>query len=120
MTRTRASRRPDRGRCRPSVESLEIRNLLSAAPDALDSLIGASLTRSEYGVDGHGHSVAVIDTGVNYQNPALGGRIGSGAKVVGGYDFAQNDADPMATWQHGTAVAGIVASGDADHPGVAP
>ena len=35
-----------------------------------------------------GMTVAVIDTGVDYNNPALGGGFGPGAKVIAGYDFA--------------------------------
>ena len=65
--------------------------------------------------------MAVIDTGVNYDNTALGGGEGPGFKVVAGYDFTNNSADPMATdSQHGTAVAGLIASSDPSDPGVAP
>ena len=42
-------------------------------------------------------AVAVIDTGVDYNNPALGGGFGPGNKVIAGFDFADNTADPMAT-----------------------
>ena len=42
-------------------------------------------------------TVAVIDTGVDYNNPALGGGFGPGDKVIAGYDFADNSANPMAT-----------------------
>jgi type VI secretion system secreted protein VgrG len=84
-------------------------------------VIGASQTRSSYGVDGAGMTVAVIDTGVNYDHEALGGGLGSGYKVLTGYDFTQNSNDPAATSsQHGTAVAGLIASSDPSHPGVAP
>lgn len=51
--------------------------------------------------------VAVIDTGVDYNHAALKGN------TVPGYDFAQNDADPMdktssANPGHGTHCAGII------------
>ena len=39
-------------------------------------------------------TVAVIDTGVDYNNPALGGGFGPGDKVIAGYDFADNTANP--------------------------
>jgi type VI secretion system secreted protein VgrG len=94
---------------------------LNDAAGSTGDLIGAASTRSSYGVDGTGMTVAVIDTGVNYQNEALGGAFGPGHKVVAGYDFTQNDGDPLATAsQHGTAVAGLIASSDPNHPGVAP
>ncbi len=66
-------------------------------------------------------TVAVIDTGVDYNNPAFGGGIGPGYKVIAGYDFADGTADPMATTsQHGTAIAGLIGSDDPSDLGVAP
>ena len=95
--------------------------LLTGTPTAFDPIVGAAAARQEYGVDGTGMTVAVIDTGVDYNNPALGGGFGPGAKVVAGYDFATNTPDPMATdSQHGTAVAGLIGSDDPNDLGVAP
>ncbi|WP_179194712.1 S8 family serine peptidase [Bacillus sp. EAC] len=61
-------------------------------------------------VTGKGVTVAVIDTGVDYDHPDLGGAFGSEHKVVGGYDFVNNDNDPMDDYGHGTHVAGIIAA----------
>ncbi|MCX7014228.1 MAG: S8 family serine peptidase [Candidatus Sumerlaeota bacterium] len=72
-----------------------------------------------YGVHGEGRTIAIIDTGVEYTHPALGGGFGPGFRVVGGWDFANNDADPMDDNGHGTAVAGIAASSDPVVRGVA-
>ncbi len=95
--------------------------LLTGTPTAFDPIVGAAAARQQYGVDGTGMTVAVIDTGVDYNNPALGGGFGPNAKVVAGYDFATNTPDPMATnSQHGTAVAGLIASADPNDLGVAP
>src|SRR4051812_3529268 len=44
----------------------------SGDPGSSGDVIGAALTRQIYGVDGTGKTVAVIDTGVNYQHEALG------------------------------------------------
>ncbi|MDO8508522.1 MAG: S8 family serine peptidase [Nanoarchaeota archaeon] len=69
---------------------------------------------------GKGQVVCVIDTGVDYTHPHFGGSIGSNYKVIGGYDFVDNDADPMDVGDgHGTHVAGIVAVNSA-LKGVAP
>ena len=69
---------------------------------------------------GAGVVVAIIDTGIDYNHPALGGGIGPGRKVIGGYDFANDDADPMDDNGHGTHVAGILAADSPIVTGVAP
>jgi subtilisin len=51
-----------------------------------------------------GIRVAVIDTGINYFHEDLD------ANYVGGYDFVNNDADPMDDNGHGTHCAGIIAA----------
>ena len=83
-----------------------------------------SYVRDVYGFVGTGQTVAVIDSGIAYDHVALGGGFGSGYQVVGGWDFTEeNDADPHDDGPagfHGTHVAGIIASGDAQTPGVAP
>jgi type VI secretion system secreted protein VgrG len=135
---TRSPGRVARDRHRPGLESLEDRQLLSqmsqlpmpAATTAavknsdgstnFDQIIGASATRSAFGVDGTGSNVAVIDTGVNYQNPVLGGSIGPGNKVVAGVDFTFSPNGVLPTWQHGTGVAGIIGANASNYQGVAP
>ncbi len=68
------------------------------------------------GFDGTGQTIAIIDTGVDYSLPALGGGTFPGAKVVAGADLGDDDADPMDCLGHGTSVA-LVAAGPG---GVAP
>lgn len=96
----------------------------TAAVDTSVPLIGApevwELTDSaDVPVRGEGTTVAVLDTGVDYTNPSLGGGFGPEHKVVGGYDYVNDDADPMDDNGHGTHVAGII-GGDAEVTGVAP
>ncbi len=84
------------------------------------SLIAADTLRSNYNITGRGIKVGIIDTGIDYTHPALGGGYGKGFKVVGGYDFVNEDTDPMDDNYHGTHVAGIVAADDGQTQGVAP
>ncbi|RCH82456.1 hypothetical protein CU098_001086, partial [Rhizopus stolonifer] len=84
---------------------------------------------------GKGIFVGVIDSGIDYLHPALGGGFGKGYKVAAGYDLVGDDYsgtntpvpddDPMdscSTLGHGTHVSGIIAGYDTSNnfTGVAP
>ena len=85
---------------------------------------GVAHAHDTYGLFGGGQTVAVIDSGIAYDHYALGGGLGAGYRVVGGWDFTgENDADPYDDGPagfHGTHVAGIVGSSDSTYQGVAP
>ena len=68
---------------------------------------------------GAGVTVAIIDSGIDYTNPSLGGGFGPGHRVVAGNDLVNDDGDPADDNGHGTHVAGIVA-GQGTVTGVAP
>lgn len=53
---------------------------------------------------GKGQTVCVIDTGIDYNHEDLSG------KYLGGYDFVNDDSDPMDDHGHGTYVSGIISS----------
>lgn len=76
-------------------------------------------TSSGEPLTGKGVVVAILDTGVDYTHPDLGGTIGLGQKIMKGYDFVDNDDDPMDKDGHGTEVAGIIAA-DGRLKGIAP
>ena len=90
---------------------------------------GADIAQNELGFTGAGIRVGIIDTGVDYHHPDLGGCFGSGCRVAAGYDFVGNaftgsevpvpDADPDDCNGHGTHVAGIVGA-NGGVKGVAP
>jgi len=80
-------------------------------------LIGADIPRGK-GFEGNGTKIAIIDTGIDYNHHDLFG-FGPNGKVIGGYDFVDNDEQPMDTNGHGTEVAGIIAA-DGNLKGVAP
>ena len=83
-------------------ETLEERRLLAWGP--VPQLIDQDLAAAKFPrVNGAGQTVAVIDSGVDYHHPALGGVWGR--VVIGGYDLVRGDADPMDETGHGTQVA---------------
>jgi minor extracellular serine protease Vpr len=93
------------------------------------AMTGADIAQNTLGLTGKGVDVAVMDTGVDYHHPDLGGAFGKGKRVFKGFDFVGDaytgantpvpDPDPDDCDGHGTHVAGIVgANGVAK--GVAP
>ncbi len=100
------------------------------------ALTGADIVQNNLGFTGAGIKVAVMDTGVDYDHPDLGGCFGPGCRVATGFDFvgdAYNDSDPTAPISpipnpdpfpddcngHGTHVAGIIGA-NGRIKGVAP
>jgi subtilisin family serine protease len=95
---------------------------ISLSPQSLANAhiqTGLAAARTAYGLTGRGQTVAVIDTGIAFDHLALGG--GWGGRVVGGWDYAENDANPYddPAGSHGTHVAGIIGNSDSTNPGVA-
>ena len=94
------------------------------------AMTGADVAQAELGLTGAGIKVAVMDTGIDYNHPDLGGCFGTGCRVAVGHDFVGDDYnadetspaynpitapdnDPDDCNGHGTHVSGIVgASGD--------
>ncbi|MBI2549431.1 S8 family serine peptidase, partial [Candidatus Woesearchaeota archaeon] len=84
---------------------------------------------NEAGIRGKDFAVCIIDDGIDYTHPNLGGcnfttniNDGSCGRVIGGYDFGDNDNNPIPSelLHHGTHVAGIVSSDDDKYLGIAP
>ncbi len=76
-------------------------------------------TTSGEPLTGRGIIVAILDTGIDYTHPDLGGTIGVDQKILKGYDFVDEDEDPIDRDGHGTEVAGIIAA-DGRIRGIAP
>lgn len=67
-----------------------------------------------FGYTGKNRLIAVIDTGIDRTHPELAN------SYAGGFDFANNDIDPMDDNGHGTHVAGIITANSGTAKGVAP
>ncbi len=120
------------------VVRMDVPETTEVSPEMATALAmtGADIAQSELGLTGEGVRVAIMDTGIDYEHPDLGG---PGplptSRVVAGHDFVgdefnagshvdahrepQPDDDPMDCNGHGTHVAGIVGA-DGEVTGVAP
>lgn len=95
-----------------------------ASPELIHALaMTGAQAAQDSGLTGAGVKVAVMDTGIDYHHPDLGGSFGAGQRVVTGYDFVGDrynaggsggaliphpDNDPDDCNGHGTHVAGII------------
>lgn len=117
----RASRAmADRIRRLPYVTGVFADDSVHALLDQSLAQIRADSLRAAFSVTGSGVLVAIVDTGIDYLHPALGGCLGPPCRVIGGYDFVNGDPDPSDDHGHGTHVAGIVGGNGAGLTGVAP
>ncbi|KAF9165388.1 hypothetical protein DFQ26_000194 [Actinomortierella ambigua] len=99
---------------KPTIPKGASKPLLTSA----HNMTGVTGLHKKYKYTGKGVKVAVIDTGVDYKHPALGGCFGKGCRVRYGWDFVgddynggnapKGDGDPMDCDGHGTHVAGII------------
>jgi subtilisin family serine protease len=116
---------------KPSIDGGETVDLATAI-----QMTGADYVQNTLGYTGRGIKVAIMDTGIDYDNPDLGGCFGRSCRVFTGWDFVGDaynadsssllysptpvpDADPDDCNGHGTHVSGIVGASGAV-TGVAP
>ena len=85
------------------IESIQVDHELFSVVDEAVPKIRADLAW-DYGLTGKGQTVCVIDTGIDYNHESLSD------KYIGGYDFVNDDPDPMDDNGHGTYVSGIISS----------
>ena len=100
------------------------------------AMTGADIAQNELGLSGRRVRVAVMDSGIDYDHPDLGGCFGPGCRVAKGWDFVGDTFNPDRTSPaynptptpdplpddcdgHGTHVAGIIGANGTIR-GVAP
>lgn len=104
------------------VRAIELDGITETQTSQGITLMNGDQVRSDY--SGSGRSIAIVDTGINYGHPALGGGSFPNSKVIGGANFGDiAGIPPLDLNGHGTAVAGIAAGdsvGTTFSGGVAP
>lgn len=112
----------------PSVEEVRPNTVIPLPDDRIDTSaditgsapawgvakVGAPRVWEDFGIDGDGVVVGVIDTGVDASHPDLAG------KVIGFKDFVEESEEPVDGQGHGTHVCGTIAGGGSRAIGVAP
>ncbi len=102
----------------PDVKKIVLNKQVHIAMQESNSIIKSDqvwpLQTNLINLTGSTKTVCVIDTGTNYSHASLADA------YLGGYDFADDDDDPMDDNGHGTHCAAIVASRNSTYPGVAP
>ncbi|MGB8128442.1 MAG: S8 family serine peptidase [Candidatus Angelobacter sp.] len=83
-----------------------------ASDDAIPAVEG-DVARQQYGLDGTGIGVAIIDSGV-FNHDDLQKSIGLGSRIVYSESFIPGDPSTNDSYGHGTHVAGIVAGNGHD------
>ena len=69
---------------------------------------GADIAQSELGLTGRGVHVAVIDTGVDYDHPDLGGCFGRHCRVEKGFDLVGTNSMPTTRCRSSSRIRTIV------------
>jgi len=90
--------------------ALSYRGPVTVRWNNLEAGLNSKAAWDRYGLDGTGIRIAFLDTGVNYNLENLGGGIGLGFKCLDGYDFWNDDDDPINDTPeetHGTNVVSV-------------
>jgi len=117
------------------IKNIQIVNqrqlFLQDSVNIIDASLSWKIKFSGKNLTGLGETICLIDTGVDYTHPDLGGCYGnnnpsSNCKIIGGIDFCSDDVNcnstddnPIDVNGHGTHIAGII-SANGTLNGVAP
>ncbi|KAI9596579.1 peptidase S8/S53 domain-containing protein [Syncephalis fuscata] len=116
--------------------AIKLNGIQSSSHEGVKKPLKAHLAPSikrlhDRGITGKGVRIAIVDSGVDYTHPDLGGCFGPKCRVAFGFDYVGDDfekgalpvpdKDPMDNCSgHGTHVAGIAAANGRGIVGVAP
>jgi serine protease AprX len=101
----------------PSVQHVALDRPIVGAMERTGPTIGAPAVRQEFGLDGSGIGVAVIDSGITAWHDDLSGTAFGSQRVDRFVDFVGGSTTPSDAYGHGTHVAGIIAGNGFDSGG---
>jgi len=100
----------------PLVEEISLDRRTFAAMERTAATVGVTAVRQQFGYDGAGIGVAVIDSGVSAWHDDLSSA-GAGQRIDTFVDFVNGRQAPYDDYGHGTHVAGIIAGNGLDSGG---
>jgi serine protease AprX len=100
-----------------AVSHLALDRIVVGALERTGPTTGATFARQQFGLDGSGVGVAVIDSGVAAAHDDLADPSSGAPRVAAFVDFVNNAPAPYDDYGHGTHVAGIVAGNGFDSNG---
>jgi serine protease AprX len=99
-----------------AVNQISLDRVVVSAMERTGATVGATALRQEFGYDGSGIGVAIIDSGVTPAHDDLTGPDGA-QRVDAFVDFVNNVETAYDDYGHGTHVAGIIAGNGFDSAG---
>jgi serine protease AprX len=101
----------------PLVQQLSLDRISVGAMERTGATVGATAVRQQFGYDGSGIGVAVIDSGATSWHDDLTTPGGAAQRVDQFVDFVNGYQAPYDDYGHGTHVAGIIAGNGFDSSG---
>jgi serine protease AprX len=101
----------------PLVSRLSLDRLVAGALERTGATVGATAVRQEFGYDGRGIGIAVVDSGITPWHDDLSEPAGGSQRVDRFVDLVNGRALPYDDYGHGAHVAGIIAGNGHDSGG---
>ncbi len=102
----------------PVVQRIAMDRPVYAALHRAAATVGVAVAREQFGLDGSGVGVAVIDSGITAWHDDLTTPDGSAQRVHAFVDFVNGQTNPYDDYGHGTHVAGIIGGNGYDSAGM--